>query len=190
MNNMVYKAEYDDLNDLRVRTVRLEQIVKALYDSTQSFVILVSPEFEILFFNKQALHSIRMLLGVDLKRGDNLTRYIGDGHQNAVHILMEHVAQVFLTGRECTTEGELKINSTSSWLRTVYSPICDEDKITSVLIRIVDISERRLKETRIEQQKQKLSQISWLQSPASRLLHYWVSSVSWTSPPSQRKTWN
>ncbi|MBT1697679.1 PAS domain-containing protein [Fulvivirgaceae bacterium PWU4] len=147
---------------------RSDQIMRAICDSTQSFIILISLDFRIIFFNKRALHFSKLQYGKDLQVGDSFMSYQRDGEEAVFMTFQDNFSQAIASGCPVTTEREMRYHNLTVWIRTEYTPVYDKGKVIGVALRIVDISERKKKELQIEKQNEQLRQISWIQSHKTR----------------------
>lgn len=145
-----------------------KHVIKAIFDSTQSFIILISPDYRIMFFNKRALQYSKFLHGKDLQIGEYLMDYKRPEDEDLFASLKENFSKAILTGYPVTSEYKMRFDNMVRWLRSEYTPVYDEDKIIGVSLRIVDITESKQKELQIERQNEYLRQISWMQSHLTR----------------------
>lgn len=147
---------------------RSRQIISAIFDSTQSFIILISLDYRIIFFNKKAMQATRVLYGRDLEVDDNFLSYQRDGDEAVFQAFRENFQKAIVTGGIVISEREMRFHDTSTWYRSEYTPVYDDGKIIGVALRIVDVSERKQRETKIEKQNEQLREISWSQSHQTR----------------------
>lgn len=155
-------------SDLMEQAERSRQIISAIFDSTQSFILLISLEYKIIFFNKKAMHSSKILYGRELKVGDSFMSYQRDGDEEAFKVFRDNFSKTIATGHIVVSEREMTYHNVTSWFRSEYTPVYDQGKIIGVALRVIDISERKNREKQIEKQNEQLGQISWLQSHHTR----------------------
>lgn len=153
--------------ELQEAAERSRQVIKAVFDSTQSFIILISPGYRIMFFNKRAQHFSKLLYGKDLQVGDSFMGYKRDGEEEVFRAFHQNFSRA-MEGHRVTSEREMCYHNLILWMRSEYTPVYDEGKIIGVALRVVDITERKQKELQIEKQNEQLRQISWIQSHKTR----------------------
>lgn len=157
-----------EITNLAEEAERSRKIVSAIFDSTQSFLMLVSLDYDVMFFNKKALHSSKLLYEIDLKVGDSFMSYMRKGDEAIFESFKDNFATAIRTGNIVTSERQMHFRNVSCWFRSEYTPVYDQGKIMGVALRIADVSERKQKEQKIEQQNEQLRKISWIQSHQTR----------------------
>lgn len=164
-------AEYmEEIKAMHVRLEQSRQVLQAIFDSTQSYILLIDPQFRIIFFNKKAQEGSLALHGRELKLGDSILTYTESGiDEMALLTFHENYNKAIATGETVVSEREIYYPSMmSSWIRSEYMPIYDRGILVGVALRIVDITERKRHEIQIEMQTEILQQISWMQSHQTR----------------------
>ncbi len=161
------------MHEMKAMHTRLEQsrqVLQAIFDSTQSYIILVDPQYRIIFFNKKAQEGSLSLHGRELKLGDSILAYTESGvDEMALLTFHENYNKAITTKQTVVSEREIYYPSMmSSWIRSEYTPIYDNGVLIGVALRIVDITERKRHEIQIEMQTEILQQISWMQSHQTR----------------------
>lgn len=146
------------------------QVLQAIFDSTQSYILLVDPQFRIIFFNKKAQEGSLSMHGRELKLGDSLLEYTASNYDEmALLTFHENYNKAVATRQTVVSEREIYYPSMmSSWIRSEYTPVYDQGILIGVALRIVDITERKRHEIQIEMQTEILQQISWMQSHQTR----------------------
>jgi PAS domain S-box-containing protein len=145
-----------------------EQVLKALFNSTQSVIFLVSSEYEILFFNKKAYDNSLILHQKEIKIGDNIIDYITDTENNIYKSFRSEFERA-LNDEYVIVEKEIKYTEESSiWFKTEYFPVYENDRTIGVAIIITDINEKKKYELRIRKQNEMLQEIAWIQSHKNR----------------------
>lgn len=147
---------------------RARKIISAIFDSTQSFIVLISLDYRVMFFNKKALHSSKLLYGADLNVGDSVMNYRREGDEVVFTNFVENFNKAIETGNIIISEYEMKFHNISCWFRSEYTPVFDQGEIMGVALRIVDITERKKKEQQIDKQNEQLRKIAWIQSHQTR----------------------
>jgi PAS domain S-box-containing protein len=153
---------------LQEQADRSHQIIKAICDSTQSFIVLISPDYRIMFFNKRAQYFSKLQYGKDLQVGDSFMDYKREGEEAVFQAFKDNFSEAVSCGCPVTSEREMRYHNLTIWIRSEYTPVYDEGGIIGVALRIVDISERKRKELQIAKQNEQLRQISWIQSHQTR----------------------
>jgi PAS domain-containing protein len=161
------------MDEVKAMHVQLEQsrlVLQAIFDSTQSCILLIDPQFKIIFFNKKAQEGSLALHGRELKLGDSIHTYTESGiDEMALLTFHENYNKAIATGETVVSEREIYYPSMmSSWIRSEYIPVYDQGILVGVALRIVDITERKRHEIQIEMQTEILQQISWMQSHQTR----------------------
>lgn len=158
----------EDESGLREQAERSRQIISAIFDSTQSFIILIGLDYNIVFYNKKALDMSKLLYGTDLRIGDNFLNFKRKGDEEIFDVFKDNFMKAVARGTMITCERKMCYHDLDRWIRTEFTPVYDSGAIIGVALRIVDITERKQKEIRIEQQHEQLRQISWIQSHLTR----------------------
>lgn len=161
------------MSEIKTMHQQLEQsrqVLQAIFDSTQSYILLVDPQFRIIFFNKKAQEGSLSMHGRELKLGDSLLEYTASNYDEmALLTFHENYNKAVATRQTVVSEREIYYPSMmSSWIRSEYTPVYDQGILIGVALRIVDITERKRHEIQIEMQTEILQQISWMQSHQTR----------------------
>ncbi|HEY9007512.1 MAG TPA: PAS domain-containing protein [Ohtaekwangia sp.] len=146
------------------------QVLQAMFDSTQSSIFLVAPDYRIIFFNKKALEVSRVMYGRELRLGDSILNYKLDNGDDVFTSFQINFEKALHSGEQVTTEREIVYPNMqlSNWVRSEYTPVYDHGKAIGVALRVVDITDRKLYELQIDMQTEILQQISWIQSHHTR----------------------
>ncbi len=144
------------------------QIIEAISDSTQSYIVLIAPNFRIIFFNKRAWYSSKHLFGKELIVGESILRYERRFDDAVFKDFYENFYKAITSGHTVSAEREMKYSSMTFWLRTEYTPVFEQEEIIGVALRVVDITERKMQEMKIKEQSERLKQIAWIQSHETR----------------------
>lgn len=162
------RCSCEDHLELQEMADRSKQIIKAIFDSTLSFIVLLSPDYRIIFFNKRALHTCKLLYGKDLQVGDSFLDFKTlIGEQN-FYAFQTNFCKTVAKGVTTQSERKIRHHDVTRWIKADYTPVYDNEKIIAVALRVVDVTERRQKELQIERQNEQLRQISWIQSHKTR----------------------
>lgn len=159
-----------EIRSINTQLEQSRQVLQAIFDSTQSYIFLVDPQFKIIFFNKKAQEGSLSMHGHELKLGDSILIYAESGNDEmALLTFQENYDKAVSTKQTVVSEREIYYPSMmSSWIRSEYTPIYDNGMLVGVALRIVDITERKRHEIQIEMQTEILQQISWMQSHQTR----------------------
>jgi PAS domain S-box-containing protein len=159
-----------EIRSINTQLEQSRQVLQAIFDSTQSYIFLVDPQFRIIFFNKKAQEGSLSMHGHELKLGDSILIYAESGNDEmALLTFQENYDKAVSTKQTVVSEREIYYPSMmSSWIRSEYTPIYDNGMLVGVALRIVDITERKRHEIQIEMQTEILQQISWMQSHQTR----------------------
>lgn len=147
-----------------------KKVLKALFDNTQSVKVLVSPECQIMFFNKRAYEGCLKFYGVKLKVGENLLRLFSEkNRKEELLIQFESDFARALAGETVVTEKKLAFSEdTSLWLRSEVGPVYEENILLGVAATFYNIEELKRREQYIKEQHNLLRSISWVQSHKTR----------------------
>jgi PAS domain S-box-containing protein len=166
------EAHMMEIGSINAQLEQSRQVLQAIFDSTQSYIFLVDPQFKIIFFNKKAQEGSRSMHGRELQLGDSILIYTESGNDEmALLTFRENYDKAVATRQTVVSEREIYYPSMmSSWIRSEYTPVYDNGTgiLVGVALRIVDITERKRHEIQIEQQTEILQQISWMQSHQTR----------------------
>ena len=166
------KAEYQQCSSEEsngsMNAERSRQIINAIFDSTQSCMILVSLDHRIIFLNKKALESGRLLYGRDLQVGDSIMSFQREGDEAIFQGFLENFAKATSTCSMVTGEREMHFHGQVYWFRSEFTPVYDQGSMIGVALRVVDVTERKQREQKIAAQNEQLRKISWVQSHLTR----------------------
>lgn len=160
-----------ELQAIHKELVLSRQTLQAVLDSTQSTVVLVAPDYSILFFNKKAGDESLALYGRELQTGMNILDYTLHETRVAGRYLFDAFKSNFdraLAGESVVTERKVPLPETSRWLRAEYGPVYYHERIIGATITVIDIDERKRHLLQIERQNELLKHISWVQSHYTR----------------------
>ncbi|HTJ49730.1 MAG TPA: PAS domain S-box protein [Cyclobacteriaceae bacterium] len=142
-------------------------ILKALYESTQSSIYVISADYKIIFFNKKAADGSRLLFGTELVIGESILETLRP-HSDDAYTAFKRNLELALAGTATVSERELQYPGFSTWIRAEYSPVYEDQKIVAVCFRIKEINDRKQFEGQIEKQNDRLKEIAWIQSHETR----------------------
>lgn len=155
-------------NNGSIDAERSRQIINAIFDSTQSFMILVSLDHRIIFLNKKSLESGKLLFGRNPRVGDCIMSFQRKGDEAAFQDYQDNFAKAIATCSIVTCEREMHFQNQTYWFRSEFTPVYDHGNIIGVALRIVDVTERKKREQKIAAQNEQLQKISWEQSHLTR----------------------
>jgi PAS domain S-box-containing protein len=145
-----------------------EQVIKAVFNSMHSGVILLSMDYRILFFNETARHSSRMLYGREITTGENFMNFKRDGDEEAFQAFQENFQKSIQERRTITSERGIRYNRSIRWMKSEYTPVYNGNSLVGVSLRFIDATERKQREDQIERQNEQLRDIAWMQSHLTR----------------------
>lgn len=140
------------------------QILKAIFDSIQSSIFLVAPDYNIIFFNKWAHDGSKLLYGRDLFIGDSILNYRREGDEEIFKAFKASFECALMTRSPVVNEREMHYPEMSFWVRSEYTPVFEEDKAIGVMLHVQNISDRKNYEIENEKRAQLLDYIAWVQS--------------------------
>jgi len=145
-----------------------EPVIKAVFDSMQSAVILLTPDYRIRFFNQTARHSSRLLYGREITIGENFLNFERDGDEEVFQAFKANFQKAVLEKRMITSERGVRYHQSVRWIKSEYTPICDSSSVLGVSLRFIDVTERKQREDQIQRQNEQLRDIAWMQSHLTR----------------------
>jgi len=158
--------------DTNTRTIHpgilTEPVIKAVFDSMQSAMILLAPDYRIRFFNQTARHSSRLLYGREITVGECFLNFEREGDEEAFQAFKENFRKAIHEKRMITSEREIRYHQTMRWIKSEYTPVCDCNTVVGVSLRFIDITERKQHEDQIQRQNEQLRNIAWMQSHLTR----------------------
>lgn len=138
-----------------------ENKLRAILESTSDSNILISTDYKILSFNKQADKGAVAAFGKPLVIGASMDEFILPLDREDFYADTRRVLQ----GEFMHFEREIFIDNTSSWIEVFYVPAYgDNGELIGFTFSCNDITERKKGEQRILQQDERLKQIIWQQS--------------------------
>jgi nitrogen-specific signal transduction histidine kinase len=145
-----------------------EQVIEAVFDSMQSGVILLAPDYRILFFNQTARHSSKMLYGREIRVGENFLNFERDGDEAAFEALKQNFKKAINEKRTIASERGINYHRSTRWIKSEYTPVFHGSSLVGVSLRFIDSTERKEREDQIRRQNEQLRDIAWMQSHLTR----------------------
>ncbi len=140
----------------------LNKILTALYNSSRYSKLMISKDYNVIFFNRVASAFVKREFGVNMERNGNVFNYINDEIRPDFKLFIDQA----LNGRICETEYLANFpKSGKAWIRLEIYPVYDENKeVIGVSYNAIDISSRKLDRLTIEDQSKRLKEIAFTQS--------------------------
>ncbi len=130
-----------------------ENKLRAILDGTTDGNILISPDYKILCFNKQANETVELVTGMELQEMSSIWEYIFPEDKE----LFYKYTQKALSGKAQTFEKKIFLNEFSVWYRVTYYPAYDsEEEILGFNFNTTNISDLKQKEIRLQENKNRL----------------------------------
>lgn len=143
-------------------------ILKAIFDSTQSSIFLIDSNYRILFFNRWAKDSAKLLYGKDLAVGDCILELRLEQEEDISDAFKANFEKAVLTKSPVVSEKEMHYPQISVWLRLEYTPVYDCSKFIGVVLNVENISNLKKLEKQTQLQNKQLADIAWSQSHETR----------------------
>jgi len=144
------------------------QIIKAIFDTTNSTIIFLSPDYKIIFFNKKANDGTALLYGRGLAVGESILDFRFEGDDEINKSFKENFEKALANGCTVVSEKKMHYPSSAFWVCLEYTPVFEQDKIIGIAVCVKEINERKRFEQHIQKQNDKLKQIAWMQSHETR----------------------
>lgn len=145
----------------------IPEILKSLFDNSQSATFAIDTSFAIIFLNKKAVDKSKSVYQKEISVGDNALQYIKP-YKNSFFSSFEDGFAKAMNGEVLILEQKPQ-SRIPLWLRIKYIPIYESGVITNVLVTMTDISELKSAEyTIIQKQNELLAQIAWTQAHETR----------------------
>jgi PAS domain S-box-containing protein len=142
-----------------------QQILKSVYDCTKSSIVLVSPEYDIIFYNKAAGDCSSLLYGRKLMIGESILNYTQEGDEELFEEFKKNLQKVMRDNTVIVTERKAYFPNLSFWVRIEYTPVHDDNhRLSGIFINIHDITDRK----KNKEQQRKLNHIAWSLSHETR----------------------
>jgi nitrogen-specific signal transduction histidine kinase len=134
----------------------------AVFNTRGNHCIILNRQLNIVDFNLAAANLLRDVFNSRLNKGDFIGRYLNTPVRNS---LLDNCTRA-LNGENFMVERRIDLPSgLVMWLQVDYSATYNRQQhIEGVIFNAVDITDRKLHEQKIEQQNQKLRQISLIYS--------------------------
>ncbi len=142
-------------------------IIRAIFENTHTSIFLIDPEYKVIFLNKKGRDRCKMIYGKDIEIGDCILDYRTENDETSSKLFRESFTEA-LHGERIVNEQKLIFPSNTSWVRFEYNPVYDQGEIVGVLVRCVNINERKEYELQIAKQDERLKKIAWMQSHETR----------------------
>ena len=162
------KSSISNENELKSQLETSRQVLKVIFDGTQSSIFVVSPTLTIIFFNKKAKDLCQLLCGSDIQVGDDIFKFRIEYDEEEIFETLKDNFKKALAGSQVFNERALKVIGKTMWIRSEYTPVFDGQNILGVMLRVKEITERKNYELKIEKQIEKLKEIAWTQSHKTR----------------------
>jgi PAS domain S-box-containing protein len=147
--------------EARKRLENSEKKLQALFDSSQESHVLVSPEGEILSFNKVAEKIALSFFKKELKEGKNIKEVLPPNSWE----VYERVLPDVLAGKTTTMQLIRHLEGKPVWFEVTYRPVYDrKNAILGVSINTLNIDEKKRFEEKIKEQNEILKEIAFEQS--------------------------
>jgi PAS domain S-box-containing protein len=145
-----------------------KKILNALFDSTQSVIFVVSPNYEIMFFNRLAYISCLRLYQKKLKKGENFQDYFA-GQDNSNMEAFKNEFDKTLNGENIATEKEIAHpDGSSTWVRLEFYPVNEDGSLIGVALSFTNINNQKAYEAHIKEQNRIFKGIAWVLSHKTR----------------------
>jgi PAS domain S-box-containing protein len=158
---------------LRAEIKRISFKLRAVFDSSNSYFIILDKQLNILDYNKASFHFIKRLFNKNMVVGDSIFNFI---HQSSAKMVNENCERSF-AGEKFIIERKVRYQDSSiTWWSFEFSPATDlRGNITGVVFNANDVTKRKAYEEKILSQHKKLVDISVMQSheirgPASTIM--------------------
>jgi PAS domain-containing protein len=139
------------------------RILKAIYDSSDSFKLLVAPDYSMLFFNKNVYEYSFQNHPEVLKKGDCLLEFTNKTLRGALPRL-KYNFQKALKGENIVAEHRVRTDKGIHYFRVNYDPVYEGTHLIGVAITLEDITDRKKNEYLVKQQNLVLREIMFTQS--------------------------
>jgi PAS domain S-box-containing protein len=151
---------------LQAELKRISFKFRAIFDSSNSYYIILDKQLNILDYNKASFLFIKKLFNKKMILGDSILNFL---HPSSVKMVIENCDRSFL-GENFTVERKIRYeNSGTTWWSFEFSPAADlRGNITGVVFNANDITKRKAYEEKVLSQHKKLMDISALQSHGIR----------------------
>lgn len=147
---------------LRAEIACLSFKFRAVFDSSNSYYIILDRDLRILDFNKASLRLVKRLFGKKMVAGDNILNFI---HPSSAKMVTENCNRA-LAGEKFAIERRVAYQGSEfSWWSYEFSPASNlKGDITGLVLNANDITKRKAYEKKIMSQQKKLAEIATLQS--------------------------
>ena len=144
----------------------LNKTLTALYNSSRYSKLMISKDYQVIFFNRVAAAFVKREFGVIMERNGNVFNYINEDILPDFKLFIDQA----LNGRICQTEYFANFpKSGKAWIRLEIYPVYDENKeVIGVSYNAIDVSTRKLDKMTIEDQSKRLKEIAFTQSHVIR----------------------
>lgn len=130
--------------------------LKAMFDSSYLIYNLVDSNYKILTYNKNSERYFKKYLKKEIIAGESILSYLPKKHSNK---LKNYIKRSF-QGDRLKKEFSFSYRKAEKWFELYSLPAYDSDnQIVGVAISILDITERKLNQVRIQQSQAKLKAI-------------------------------
>ncbi len=141
--------------------IHTENKLRAILESTSETNMLISPDYKILSFNKQAAIGAEAVFGKPLQVGADMKEFI---LPNDVEDFFADTKRA-LNGEFLHFEREIFFGGTSSWIEVNYLPAYNEQGgLVGFTFTSTNITDRKEVEQKIISQDERLKHITWQQS--------------------------
>lgn len=158
----------EELRDIREQLAASKQILKTVFDSTQSIIFLLSPACSFVFFNRSASERCRALYGRELRPGDVVVDFIPGGQDAEVYRSFRSHFDAAMAGDYVSVERKLEYCGALFWFRAEYHPFYEGKQIAGVAVTLTDITDQKKHESQVQRQNELLKEIAWMQSHQTR----------------------
>lgn len=143
-----------------------EKILKSIFDSTQNTMFLVSPEYQILFFNKKAKENTLLQNASEIKIGGSVLDHIPKTRDNLFETFTEEFKKA-VEGEFVVSEKEITSHEGAKWCRCEYIPVYENNNPTNLIgiaVTIINIDQQKQYELLVLKQNEMLKEMVQIQS--------------------------
>ena len=130
--------------------------LSSVLDTTSDSIVFLSKDFSVLMLNVVAKNRIRHILGKDIQVGDDFRQFIYPGGEE---VFVSNFNRA-LGGEKLTYEYNFKINHESTWIKSIYAPVYNNDgSFFGVSVFTSDIGEQKKAELALKDSEEKFRKI-------------------------------
>jgi PAS domain-containing protein len=138
------------------------EVMERILNHTLDLAMVISPIFEVMYFNQAAYQRIKQSFDHELQLRDDFWRFVISGDEEG---FLDRINRAF-TGKTVHHESQIEaLNGPPRWFHHTYFPVHDDKgELFGIALLYQDVDDLKQAQAEVQHQQRKLSHISFHQS--------------------------